>query len=40
MRAANIIGIPILDHVIVTRDEFAYYSMFSQGTLPNVPSEG
>ncbi len=40
MRAANIIGIPVLDHVIVTRAEFAYYSMFNQGTLPNVSSEG
>lgn len=40
MRAANIIGIPVLDHVIVTRDEFVYYSMFRQGSLPNVPSEG
>jgi DNA repair protein RadC len=36
MRAANVIGIPVLDHVIVTRDELRYYSMFSRGTLPNV----
>jgi hypothetical protein len=36
MRAANVIGIPVLDHVLVTRDELWYYSMFFRGTLPNV----
>ena len=40
MRAANILQIPVLDHVIVTRDALVYHSMFVQGTLPNVPSEG
>jgi DNA repair protein RadC len=40
MRAANIIGIPVLDHVIVTRDAFVYHSMLNRGTLPSVPSEG
>jgi DNA repair protein RadC len=39
MRAANILQIPVLDHVIVTRDPAVYHSMFVQGTLPNVPSE-
>jgi len=34
MRAANLLVIPVLDHVIVTRDEHRYYSMFDQGTLP------
>ena len=40
MRAANIIQIPVLDHVIVTRDALVYHSMFGRGTLPNVPSDG
>jgi DNA repair protein RadC len=40
MRAANIIQIPVLDHVIVARDALVYHSMFVRGTLPNVPSEG
>jgi DNA repair protein RadC len=39
MRAANILQIPVLDHVIVTRDPLVYHSMFVRGTLPNVPSE-
>jgi DNA repair protein RadC len=37
MRAGNIIGIPILDHVIVTHDPRCYHSMHERGTLPSVP---
>lgn len=36
MQAANIIGIPVLDHVIVTRYAGRYHSMFESGTLPRV----
>jgi DNA repair protein RadC len=39
VRVANILQIPVLDHVIVTRDPAVYHSMFARGTLPNVPSE-
>jgi DNA repair protein RadC len=35
MRAANTIGIRVLDHLIVTCDELRYYSMYSAGTLPS-----
>jgi len=37
MRAASIITIPVLDHIIVTRDEHRYHSMLDSGTLPKVP---
>lgn len=36
MQAANIIGIPVLDHVIVTRYPGRHHSMFDHGTLPRV----
>jgi DNA repair protein RadC len=36
MRAANLIGIPILDHIIVTRDRQPYHSMYERGTLPVI----
>jgi DNA repair protein RadC len=38
MRAANIVAIPVLDHIIVTRDMHHYHSMSEQGTLPKVPA--
>jgi DNA repair protein RadC len=34
MRVAHIVGIPVVDHVIVTRDPGRYHSMFERGTLP------
>ncbi len=34
MRAAEIVRIPVVDHVIVTSDPYRYHSMFEQGTLP------
>jgi DNA repair protein RadC len=34
MRIASIVGIPVLDHVIVTRDVNRYHAMFERGTLP------
>jgi DNA repair protein RadC len=36
MRAAKIVGVPVLDHVIVTRDERCFHSMFERGTLPTT----
>jgi DNA repair protein RadC len=36
MRAAQIVGVPVLDHVIVTRDERCFHSMFERGTLPAI----
>ena len=36
MRAAKILCVPILDHVIVTRDARRYHSMFERGTLPSI----
>lgn len=39
MRAANAIAIPVVDHVIVTRDEAKYHSMYASGTLPEVSAE-
>jgi DNA repair protein RadC len=36
MRAAKILSVPVLDHVIVTRDPRRYHSMFEQGTLPSI----
>jgi DNA repair protein RadC len=38
MRAANVVTIPVLDHIIVTRDMHHYHSMSEQGTLPKVPA--
>jgi DNA repair protein RadC len=34
MRAAKIVGIPLVDHVIVTRHVLRYHSMLDRGTLP------
>jgi DNA repair protein RadC len=34
MRACDVLGIPVLDHVIVTRDPGRYHSMVDRGTLP------
>jgi DNA repair protein RadC len=36
MRAAKVIRIPVLDHVIVTSNPARSYSMFERGTLPVV----
>jgi RadC-like JAB domain len=38
MRAASVLTIPVLDHIIVTRDVDRYHSMSVQGTLPKVPA--
>ena len=34
MAAGRVLGIPILDHVIVTRDSRRWHSMHARGTLP------
>jgi DNA repair protein RadC len=36
MLAGNILCIPVVDHVIVTRNADRYHSMFERGTLPAV----
>jgi DNA repair protein RadC len=36
MKAGKILCLPVLDHVIVTRDPLRYHSMFERGTLPSV----
>lgn len=36
MLAGKILCIPVLDHVIVTRNPHRYHSMFERGTLPAV----
>ena len=36
MRAAEILTIPVVDCVTVTRDGARYYSMRERGTLPRV----
>jgi DNA repair protein RadC len=36
MRACDVLGIPVLDHVIVTRDPSRYHSMVDRGTLPRL----
>ena len=36
MRAGEVIGIPVVDHVIVTRNANVYHSMFERGTLPRL----
>jgi DNA repair protein RadC len=38
MRAASVLSMPVLDHIIVTRDMHRYHSMSEQGTLPKVPA--
>jgi DNA repair protein RadC len=35
MAAGKLLGIPVLDHIIVTRDSRRWYSMYERGTLPN-----
>jgi hypothetical protein len=37
MLAGKILCIPVLDHLIVTRNTHRYHSMFERGTLPTVP---
>ncbi|MGH7733467.1 MAG: JAB domain-containing protein, partial [Gemmatimonadales bacterium] len=37
MIAGKILCIPVLDHLIVTRNPHRYHSMFERGTLPTVP---
>ena len=32
--AAEVVGVPLCDHVIVTASVDAYYSMFEEGVLP------
>jgi DNA repair protein RadC len=39
MRAGRILGIPVVDHVIVTRDSRCWYSMHAHGTLPGPSTE-
>jgi DNA repair protein RadC len=39
MLAGRILGIPVVDHVIVTRDSRRWHSMYAQGTLPRLPDE-
>jgi hypothetical protein len=36
MIAGKILCIPVLDHLIVTRDQHRYHSMVERGTLPNI----
>jgi DNA repair protein RadC len=36
MRAAKVVTIPMLDHVIVTRDPSCYHLMLDRGTLPRT----
>jgi DNA repair protein RadC len=36
MRAGTILCLPVLDHVIVTRDPLRYHSMYERGTLPSI----
>jgi DNA repair protein RadC len=36
MRGGEVIGIPVVDHVIVTRNVNIYHSMFERGTLPRL----
>jgi DNA repair protein RadC len=36
MRAAKTVTVPVVDHVIVTRNESRYHSMFERGTLPSI----
>jgi DNA repair protein RadC len=34
MAAGRVLGIPVVDHIIVTRDSRRWLSMFQHGTLP------
>jgi DNA repair protein RadC len=34
MRAGELLAVPVVDHVIVTRDPARYHSMLDRGTLP------
>jgi DNA repair protein RadC len=36
MRGGRILCLPVLDHVIVTRDPHRYHSMHERGTLPRI----
>jgi DNA repair protein RadC len=36
MRAGKVLCIPVLDHLIVTRNPNRYHSMFERGTLPSI----
>jgi DNA repair protein RadC len=36
MSIGNTVGVPVLDHVIVTRDPRRYHAMFTRGTLPKI----
>jgi DNA repair protein RadC len=35
MAAGKLLGIPVVDHVIVTRDSRRWHSMLSRGTMPS-----
>ena len=37
MAAGKVLGIPVLDHIIVTRDSRRWHSMATRGTLPPEP---
>ena len=36
MRAGKVLCVPVLDHIIVTRDPSRFHSMFERGTLPRI----
>jgi DNA repair protein RadC len=36
MAAGKLLGIPVVDHIIVTRDSRRFHSMVSHGTMPNI----
>jgi DNA repair protein RadC len=36
MRAGKILSLPVLDHLVVTRNPNRYHSMFERGTLPSI----
>ncbi len=37
MAAGRVLGIPVVDHVIVTRESRRWHSMLAHGTLPDLP---
>jgi DNA repair protein RadC len=39
MAAGKLLGIPVVDHIIVTRDSRRFHSMTSHGTMPQLPEE-
>jgi DNA repair protein RadC len=39
MAAGRLLGIPIVDHIVVTKDSRCWHSMLSRGTLPELPAE-